>query len=223
MRMSARPIEVVFAVLVLGAAAAAQDLSRSSMSRPNPSSAVGAQVSDQVEAFAEGVPQLQQVDRQGLRDTGTRGDFVGADSADTGLFGGTGPQGTRATGTARSTQRAIGRGTVRQGQAQPRAGRSTATSIRPTLTLGFSYTPQPSPHLVRSFSSSLERIPRLNGGDCSVRVVVEEGGVVVLEGTVPTVRDRLLSEQLVALSPGVLRIENRLAVAAASPVPAVEP
>lgn len=213
MTFGIRSTSAVCIAFLMSSVAGAQDLSRSSVSSNSGDTPVGAQVSDQVQSFAEGVPQLQQVDRASLRDTGSRGGFVGADSADSGLFGG-GTQGTRTTGTGRTTTRQTGRSTSRQTRSQPRTSRSTTTTIRPTLTLGFSYAPKPSPNLAANVASSLRRIPNL-GGSPSVHVSVENG-TVVLEGIVPTAHDRALSEQIVALSPGVTRIENRLAVAAAA-------
>jgi osmotically-inducible protein OsmY len=53
----------------------------------------------------------------------------------------------------------------------------------------------------------------------SIRVCVEKN-VVVLEGTVASAHDRILSAQLIALAPGVYAIDNRLKVAGAdSPSP----
>jgi osmotically-inducible protein OsmY len=43
--------------------------------------------------------------------------------------------------------------------------------------------------------------------------VREEAGVVVLEGTVASTSDRLLAEKMIAIEPGVRRVENRLSVA----------
>lgn len=52
---------------------------------------------------------------------------------------------------------------------------------------------------------------------------VEDGGVLVLSGVVPTPAQRLLAEKLFAIEPGVRRIDNRLVVAAtAEEIPPVE-
>ena len=204
-----RPLAAVCMAFLMGGTAWGQNLAGSSTATSaSQSQAVGAEVSSQVEAFAEGVPELQRTDRASLRDTGSRGGFVGADTGDVTIFG----EGTRTTsaGSRRTTGRATGRGGSRQTGRQPRSSQTGGPTIRPTLALGFRYVPRPAPNLGQKIADSLNRLPQIKRHS-SILVRVQ-GSTVVLEGSVPTSHERALSEQIVALSPGVTGIENRLAV-----------
>ena len=92
----------------------------------------------------------------------------------------------------------------------PQAGRSRGLNIRPTFTLGFAYRPKVSPKIGSNVRACLRRIPNF-GDTSSIRVSVKRN-VVILEGTVARKSDRALASQLVALEPGVIKIDNRLKV-----------
>lgn len=142
-----------------------------------------------------------------IRDTQTRGTFVGADTGDLPTFVGADQSG----GTARSSQtRGTSSRSRRPTQPSQRSTRSSTQSVRSTLTLGFSYTPKISPELGANVRTCLGRIPNF-GKDSPIRVSFKNK-VVVLEGTVATKHDRALALQLAALEPGVIRIDNRLKI-----------
>lgn len=166
--------------------------------------ATGQSISSAAQSFAEGVPELQQ--SQAIRDTQTRGAFVGADTGDLPeVFGG-----SQATGGR--SQNIRGSSTIpRGGQQSPTTQRSSGPTIRPTLALGFGYTPKVSPKLGENLTSRLHRIPSFEGNS-SVQVRLENG-IVILEGTVARPNDRALAMQLVSLEPGVVKIDNRLQIA----------
>ena len=213
-----RPLAAAFVSLLLAPTLSAQDLSQSSRAPSDTrDTALGATVGSEVRQFTEGVPELQQVDRaEDLRDASNRGSFVGADSGDATFFG-SASQGGNAGGSRRM-QGPTSRGSYRQRGLQSQSGRSRGTTLRPRLALGFHYTPEISPRLAENVQAYLKRIPNLNKNS-SVRVSVEKN-VVVLEGTVANAHDSALSAQLVALAPGVNKIDNRLEVVGAeSPTP----
>ena len=206
------PLVVVFIAMLLTPILSAQDLSESSTAVSAGSDpALGAEGQE----LTDSVPELKQVDRK--RDTKSRGDFVGADSGDAGFFGGESQSGDSRDGSRRM-QRPRSRESYQPGGLRSQPGRSRGTTLRPRLALGFPYTPKPSPRLAENVRACLQRIPSLSKNS-SIRVSVENN-VVVLAGTVANAHDRALSEQLVALAPGVNKIDNRLKVADAdSPGP----
>ncbi len=212
-----RPLAATLVVMLLASTVGAQDLSRSSkITSAGGDEALGAKAAGQGQELTEGVPELEQSDRAKLRDKSTRGSFVGADSDGAGFFEGTSrgdDTGDRMRGS-RQTRGTGSRGSFRPRDQQSKPGRSRGTTLRPRLVLGFHYTPKVSPQLAENMRTCIKRIPSLNGIS-SVRVSVQQN-VVVLEGTVASARDRALSAQLVALSPGVNKIDNRLKVTGAA-------
>lgn len=63
----------------------------------------------------------------------------------------------------------------------------------------------------KSFTSAVSRMP-----GTAVEITVQ-GRTAVLQGTVPSDRERLLAERLALLEPGIERVENRLTIAEPSP------
>ena len=167
---------------------------------------IGSSIADAATGLSSSVPALQQA--QSLRDTATRGSFVGAESGDVpGLLGS-----GEATGGQQGSRRLnMGSSQVRQpGSQRGRSsayGRQSTTSVQPTLTLGFA-PPTASPaEIFRRASEAVHRAAQYSS--VGVRV---EGGHVVLEGTVRSRHERALVAQLIALEPGVTKVENRLVV-----------
>jgi hypothetical protein len=215
-----RLLAATLVAMLLAPTVGAQDLSRSSQTpSADRDAALGANIDDAVKEFAEGEPEMRQVDRATeLRDTGTRGSFVGADSDDATFIRSESPGGD--SGGSRRTQGPTARGTFRQRGQQSQSGRSRGTTLRPRLALGFHYTPNLSPQFAKNTQAHLKRMPGLSKNS-SIRVSVEKN-VVVLEGIVANAHDRALSAQLVALTPGVHKIDNRLEVAGTdSPSPEI--
>lgn len=170
----------------------------------------GSSISQGVQGFSEGVPAIQQA--QQLRDTAVRGQFVGAEARNA-------QQAFGANQTPTMQQRRPGglnlrTGTIRQPGTQTGRisayGRQAGTSLQPTINLGFQ-PPQPSSANVhRNVADAMVRVPGIReGASIAMRV---EGGVVVLEGTVSDPHHRALAAQLVALEPGVSKVDNRLTV-----------
>ena len=215
------PLAAALATMLFAQTVAAQSSSFSSQSSTTTSAGGDEVLGAEGQALAEGVPELKKVDRAKLRDKSIRGGFVGADSGGAGFFDGMSQGGDRTgdrTGRSRWPQRPRSRGFHPQRGPQFQPGRSRGTTLRPRLALGFHYTPKVSPRLAENMQMCIKRIPSLNGTS-PVRISVQQN-VVVLEGTVASAHDRALSAQLVALSPGVCKIDNRLKVAAAdSPSP----
>lgn len=190
--------------------AAAQNLSESSVSSSTSDTPVGATISQQVQEFSEGgSPALQTINRADLRDTQSRGSFVGADSSSATLTETMSQTGGRTSTSTRRTQ-------TRTSQFRPQQSAASTQVVRPTLTLGFSFTPTPPANLGQNIEQCIKRIPALSNNS-SIRISLDKN-VVVLEGVVASERDRMLSAQLVALTPGVVQIDNRLTVAAELPV-----
>jgi len=169
--------------------------------------------------------------------TTTNQGFVGADSSDISnvmsmLQGNTGRTGTQnRTGGISSfglNTRGLGgltgnrnRTTNRGLTSQSRMGRNQQDPIRSALRVGFDV-PQleagsgggVEPVAVaaaKSFTSAASRMP-----GAAVEISVQ-GRTAVLQGTVPSDRERLLAERLALLEPGIEQVENRLTVAAPSP------
>lgn len=163
--------------------------------------------------------------------------FVGADSSDISavmslLQGATGRTSTRGgiggltssglntrglSGLTGSRNRTTNRGIT----SQSRMDRNQQDPIRSALKVGFDV-PQlefgsgGEPGAVgvsaaKSFASAATRMP-----GAAVEITVQ-GRMAVLQGTVPSDRDRLLAERLALLEPGIERVENRLTVVAPSP------
>lgn len=218
---SIRPLAVAVGIMLFAASVFAQDLEESSLSPSGAGdTALGADIGDEAKKIVESVPELREADRK--RDTKTRGSFVGADTGGKGLF----ESKTKGDGKTPGTRRQQRPGSreayqPRPGGPQTQRGRARQTrgrTLRPRLALGFHYTPKFSPGLVENVRASLKRVASLNKNP-SIRVSVEKN-IVILTGTVANAHDRALSEQLVALSPGVYKIDNRLKVASAdSPSP----
>lgn len=181
----------------------------------NTAAAIGSGISHGVQSFSAGVPALQQA--QELRDTALRGQFVGAEARNAQqAFGGGRAASAQQTGTGPNLRI----GPVRQpraqaGQASP-YGRQAGTSLQPTLTLGFSPTMPSSADVQRNVAEAVMRAPSIRDGT-SIAVRAEAGGVVVLEGAVGSAHQRALASQLVALEPGVTKVDNRLTVLPAEP------
>ena len=96
------------------------------------------------------------------------------------------------------------------GQFGGRNGQGTQQrSIRAGIKLGFKYTPVRTKTAAR-FEKRLLLIPRFSKE--SKVMVVAEGDVFVLTGTVPSEEDRALAERLARLEPGVSKIRNELKV-----------
>lgn len=163
--------------------------------------------------------------------------FVGADSSDIStvmsmLQGASGRTSTRGgTGgltsfglNARGLSGLMGnrnRSTNRGITSRTRTGRNQQDPIRSALKVGFDV-PQlefgsggeagtASVSAAKSFASAAARMP---GAAVEINV---QGRMAVLQGTVPSDRDRLLAERLALLEPGIERVENRLTVVAPSP------
>jgi hypothetical protein len=228
-------VAIGLAGLLPPVAAQAQTSSRSTSSLSNSNSRSGSSASSGrgITQAAQNVSSLATTDWQqaASRDTSTRGQFVGAEAADV-------PQMLDETQTngrnARSSQysRTQRRGTTsRRGSSQPgrssqrnqasRYGQSANPEFRATLTLGFQYAPEVSDGLGRDVQACLARVPAFASGS-AVRVSVKDN-VVVLEGVVASKSDVAMALQMVALEPGVAKIDNRLTVAAGPTPPAALP
>jgi hypothetical protein len=79
-------------------------------------------------------------------------------------------------------------------------------------TLGFPYRPPAPSKLATDLQGVINRSSSLSGVKDNIRVSMA-GRMVILEGTVPTPRERRLAEALVRLEPGVAAVQNRLVVA----------
>ncbi len=177
----------------------------------------GTGISQGMQGFAAGVPALQEA--QQLRDTGLRGEFVGAEA-------GTMNQGAGWNQAGYGQQGAGARPNIRiQAVRQPGAqagqagafGQQAGRVMQPTLSLGFAAPSPSSANLGPSIADAVVRSPSIrDGASIAVRV---DAGVVTLEGTVSDSHQRALAAQLVALEPGVTKVDNRLTVVA----PAVAP
>jgi len=168
------------------------------------STAVGSDIATSVENVSQGVPELQEA--QQLRDTQGRGAFVGAESGEQQGFIGA------AEGTGTTTGAQTRRTTGRTGQRLPQTQQTRGPVIRPALVVGFAYTPRVSPAIGGNVLNCLTRVPNF-GNTSSIRIRVENN-VVILEGSVATPHDAALALQMVALEPGVVKVDNRLKVAA---------
>lgn len=95
------------------------------------------------------------------------------------------------------------------GQSQP-----DRLPLRPTLRVGFDYSPTTaaatvsSPRFASRFSGIAERRPQL----ANVNVTTDDGGRVVLRGTVATEDSKKLAAALLRLEPGVREVVNELNV-----------
>lgn len=190
--------------LVTGALAVTADAqSRNTSSSGNATAGEG--LAETGQALSAQIPEMREAPE--IRDTQTRGTFVGADTGDLPVFVGADQSGgtTRSPQAGRTGPRS--RRPVQPGQ-QPRQSRTL--NVRSTLTLGFPYAPKVSPELGTNVRTCLGRIPNF-GKNSSIRVSFKKK-VVVLEGTVATKHDRALVLQLAALEPGVINVDNRLEV-----------
>lgn len=157
--------------------------------------------------------------------------FVGADSSDISnvmslLQGNTGRTGTRTSTGGISSFGLNTRGLSglsgnrnRTMTSRARTGRNQQDPIRSALRIGFDV-PQleagsgeiePAAVAAKSFTSAVSRMP-----GAAVEISVQ-GRTAVLQGTVPSDRERLLAERLALLEPGIERVENRLTVAVPAP------
>ncbi|NMC20195.1 MAG: BON domain-containing protein [Thermogutta sp.] len=163
--------------------------------------------------------------------------FVGADSSDISnvmsmLQGTSGRTGTRSGTTGLSSFGLNSRGlsgltgsrgstSNRSITSRSRMGRNQQDPIRSALKVGFDVPQRESggggePALAavsaaKSFASAASRIP---GATVEISV---QGRTAVLQGTVPSDRERLVAERLALLEPGIERVENRLTVAPPPP------
>lgn len=160
-----------------------------------------------------------------LRSSRGAENFVGADSGDTRNFLGYSDTGSTANRSAAGAtrNRSLGRqsysvqsnrNTRQNGRTSNRGRASQATELQPTLSLGFAY------RVPEGLSARL--IARLQQSKslstvASVQVRVQDG-TATLVGTAADRHEAQLIEQMLALEPGVRRVENQLTVAAtASP------
>ncbi len=217
-----RTFTLLAAVLLVAASwgvpAAAQTTRRTPTTQGttgNAAAAIGGGIARGVQGFSAGVPELQQA--QELRDTALRGEFVGAEARDQ-FIGASGTQSPQA-GTGRNFRiDPLRQPGAQAGQRMPQGrlpeGRQPGTTLQPTLTLGFTAPVAPAANVQRNVAEVFRRVPNIrDNGSVAVRV---ENGVVILEGTVGTPHQRALASQLVALEPGVLKVDNRLTVSPAA-------
>ncbi|NLE39733.1 MAG: BON domain-containing protein [Pirellulaceae bacterium] len=165
-------------------------------------SALGATIGADAQNIGGGIPQATILEQ---------GSTFGADLQ---IFGAAGEAGT---GGARGTQGAARRGGALRAPTQPGQRRGTAAglAVPVTMSLGFAFSPKVPANVGGELSSCLARLPNF-GKDSTVRTRIEND-VVVLEGTVATDHDRALAMQMVALQPGVRKIDNRLEVKPTTP------
>ncbi len=164
-----------------------------------------------VGGFAEAGSQLTDAVGRTYRGMENQG-VSGGDAQRTFLGPGTGPGSSASRRPSLQGLRQAFSATPFQQPGQPwQSGQPRGLSIRPTFTLGFAYKPKVSPKIGNNVRTCLRRIPNF-GNASSIRVNVKKN-VVVLEGTVARKSDRALALQLVALEPGVVKIDNRLKVA----------
>lgn len=95
-----------------------------------------------------------------------------------------------------------------------RYGQTTA-DVQPTLSLGFDYAGPVVPNLTTKLVSRL-KTSAVATATLPVQVQVLDG-TATLTGTVASDHERALAEQLLALEPGVRRVDNQLSVAPAAP------
>lgn len=182
---------------------------RSATTGGGTAASVTSSITQSVSGLSSAVPALQQ--SQSLRDTGTRGTFVGAEASDLPqIFGTTGGTTTRRSGQGLNIRNMQVRQPGMQAGRTSAYGRQTVKAIQPTLTLGFVPPAVSSADLQKSVSRAVLRAPLLSDyASVGVRV---DGGSVILEGTVDSQHQRALISQLVALEPGVVKVDNRLTV-----------
>ncbi len=170
---------------------------------------VTSSITQSVSGLSSAVPALQQ--SQNLRDTATRGAFVGSEASDLPqIFGTTGGTTTQRGGQGMNTRNTQVRQPAAQAGRTTAYGRQAVTAIQPTLTLGFVPMAVSSADLQKNVSKAVRRAPMLSDY-VSVGVRID-GGSVILEGTVDSQHQRALISQLVALEPGVVKVDNRLTV-----------
>ncbi|NUQ63440.1 MAG: BON domain-containing protein [Pirellulales bacterium] len=88
-----------------------------------------------------------------------------------------------------------------------------AGEFQPTLSLGFDYSPPAD--LATQVTTRLQHSKRLALPQ-SVQVEVQDG-TATLVGTAASQHDRQLIEQMLALEPGIRRVDNRLTVNPVAP------
>ncbi|MBN2216607.1 MAG: BON domain-containing protein [Pirellulales bacterium] len=164
---------------------------------------VGEGIASSIETFSQGVPELREA--QELRSTQDRGSFVGSESDEGPGFIGAAEAGGSQTGGASS------RRTTGTSRRTTQTRQTSGPTVRPALVVGFAYAPKVSPSIDAKVRTCLGRLPDF-GKTSSIRVRVEQN-VVVLEGVVANKHDAALALQMVALEPGVVKIDNRLTVA----------
>lgn len=91
----------------------------------------------------------------------------------------------------------------------------TTVDVQPTLSLGFDYAGPTIPNLSTKLASRL-KVSAVATAALPVQVQVLDG-TATLTGTVASDHERALAEQLLALEPGVRRVDNQLSVAPAAP------
>ncbi len=158
-----------------------------------------------------------------LRSSRGAENFVGADTGDTRNFLGfsdSGSAGSRsATRTSRtrtpSRQQYSNRSSANARRQTTTYGRSRTgqtTELQPMLSLGFEYRPPQS--LGANLTSRLQQSKRFVPGG-AVQVQVQDG-TATLVGTAADEHERQLLEQMLALEPGIRRVDNRLTVGPAA-------
>lgn len=189
-----------------------------------PASSQSSQVSAVENSLDSRINQMMPAD-ENLRSARGADDFVGADRGDVrNLTGFEDPSQTqRSSSRTTSNSRLSGRQSSanrsnRQrslsslSNRQRRSG-TAASEVQPVLRLGFDYATATSPALGADLAAKLyRRSQALSGAKVELN-----GGVVTLTGTAGSEHARALAEQLVALEPGVRRVENRLTVASPAP------
>jgi hypothetical protein len=192
--------------------------------------------------FNSDLGQMQQdaLSNANSRSSRGEGNFVGADSNDVQNITGydQSSQGNRSgrsnASSSRSTRRnssSLSRNGLQGGfsnnfmggnssrGSSRRSGRDgygqSATQVQPTLSLGFDYAAPPARDIGASFSARVQQSTSL-APLASVRVEMQDG-VATLNGAVASDHQRALAAQLVALQPGVRRVDNRLTVSPAGP------
>lgn len=91
----------------------------------------------------------------------------------------------------------------------------SSVSVQPTLSLGFDYAGPVVPNLTTKLTTRLKTSP-VATATLPVQVQVLDG-TATLTGTVASDHERALAEQLLALEPGVRRVDNQLSVAPPDP------
>ncbi len=218
----------VFGWLVAASVAEAQSsfsrssgssLNRSSSSRQTSSGRPTTGLSGTGNASASfAAPTIDQMLQEGAGDQFLRSNrgsssFVGADDSTTGGSN-AGRSNRRLSATnargfgGQSPNANANRGGMMPGGRSPYG--QAAAEVQPVLTLGFDYAPPAIPNLGGQVTARLERTGAIKlAAPLDVQLA---DGVAVVRGTVASEHDRLLLAQLLALEPGVRRVDNQLEV-----------